>query len=137
MSVKKTGFFFNIELRPYRYGCVVSIGQTDAQIKAEMAKVDHAYKTKRSRDVMRAGIENPVPGYVVTWEADSFMRIREIPDTVQVQGVVIHELLHVVRHCLKTRGINMAGRGGQEAYCYLLEEAWNEVMGRVRAVLNE
>lgn len=124
------GMFFCFELRPYRYGFVVSIGQTDAEIKADMAKIDRKHKVKRKADVMDA-LKNRTPGFCVLWEADSFMFIRDMPMTVQGQGVVAHELLHVVRHCMRTRGIKMSGQSAEEAHCYLLEEAWNEVMGRV------
>lgn len=131
MSVKKRpGLFFAIELRPYRYGLVVSIGQTDAEIGAAMAKMDRTHGTKRGPDVMEA-LETVGPGFCVVWDSDSFVYIRDIPDTVQAQGVVVHELLHAVRHCMKVRSISMGDMNGQEAHCYLLEETWNEVMGRV------
>jgi len=117
-------------MRPYRYGFVVSIGQSDEELKADMRRIDRKQKTRRTKYVMAASA-TPGPGFCVMFENDSFMRIREIPRSVEGDGVVIHELLHVVRHCLKSRGINMSGTNGQEAYCYLLEEAWNEVMGRV------
>lgn len=124
------GLFFSIELRPYRYGLVVSIGQTDAEIRADMIRLDRRHKTGRVTDVIEA-MKGRWPGFVRTWEADSFMFIREMPVTVQGQGVVVHELLHVVRHCMRTRNMGMGGMNGQEAYCYLLEETWNQVMGRV------
>jgi hypothetical protein len=127
---KHRGLFFNIELKPYRYGLVVSIGQTNEEVDRAMKRLDKAHGIERRVEVMNA-LETPGPGFCVVWEADSFMCIRSMPIHVQDQGVVIHELVHVVQHCMNSRGMKMSGRTSQEAFCYLIEEAWNEIMGRV------
>lgn len=119
-----------MELRPYRYGLVVSIGQTEDELRRCMRRVDKKHNVERLGDVIEA-LKTPGPGFCCFWEADGFMYIREIPMTVQSQGVVVHELLHVIEHCMKSRGMKLSGVTSQEAYCYLIEEAWNEVMGRV------
>jgi hypothetical protein len=130
MKRKHKGLFFNIELKPYRYGLVVSIGQTPKEVDRCMRRIDRAHKTDRRADVMRA-IEVSTPGCFVAWDADGFLHIQNMPTTVQDQGVVIHELVHCIQHCMRTRGMNMSGRTSQEAFCYLIEETWNEIMGRV------
>lgn len=127
---KTKGLFFTLELQPYRYGLVVSIGQTDAQLKRSMERIDKKHGVERVGDVMEA-LKTPGPGFCCLWEADGFMYIREIPVTVQSQGVVVHELLHIIQHCMKSRGMKLSGVTSQEAYCYLTEQAWNDVMGRV------
>lgn len=124
------GIFFNTELPPYRYGLVVSIGQSDASIKRDLARIDKKFKVERTADVMLA-LKNRTPGFCVMWEADAFMFIEKMPLLVKDQGVVVHELLHIVRHCMRSRGIRMNNHSTEEAHCYLMEDLWNEVMSRV------
>mgnify|MGYP007112896503 FL=1 len=126
------GLFFTTELRPYRYGLVVSIGQTDAELKADLRKADRHFKCKRTAEIMaEAVLSKTWPGWVLNFEADSFMRMRELPSTIEQRGVMVHELLHVVRACMKSRNMRMSGRTGQEAYCYLLEELYIEFCHRI------
>lgn len=126
--------FYMREVSPYRYGLIVNIGQSDRQLEKHMRDVDARLNTDRTKEVIRVANRPNMQranGYVQNWKNDSLLRIMKMPETIEDRGTVVHELLHVVRACLKSRNIRMTGFAGQEAYCYLLEELHNDLFSRL------
>lgn len=127
--------FYTREIFPYRYGLVVSIGQTDAQLRASMQGLDRKLRTSHTEEVMLVAYKtNPehTKGYVQNWQSDSLMRIYTFPKSIGQRGAIVHELLHVVRACLWSRSLKMKGVTGQEAYCYLLEDLYIDLFRRLK-----
>lgn len=124
--------FWSTEVRPYRYGLVVSIGQTDRQLVASARVLDRKFGADRAKEVEEAAIRwAGCPGYVHRWTADALLRIRNIPKAVSDHGVLIHELTHVVHGVLKARGMNTDSTTGEEAFAYLIEQLHNDICVRL------
>lgn len=131
------GLFFTFELKPYRFGVAVSIAQDRNELSEDLKKLDRRFRTNARKNILAdwdraAQISTGMVVSVGENEGDAFMWLRDIPTTNATCGVLIHESLHLVTLCLCERGMDLGMDGSsQEPYCYLLEEVWNEVMGRV------
>lgn len=129
----KGGFCFNMEIKPYRYGLLMSIAQSRKQLKRSLKSADKHFGTNRADELLKHWDESDGwLGFVVNMDSsDSFVYLRDMPDTINTRGVMVHELLHLTFAVLKARRIDTEGMGGEEAHCYLLEELCNEVERRV------
>ena len=132
---KRKGHFFTLELRPYDYVVAVSVGQTDRELGAQLREVDRKHGINITGEMLEGVAKGPA--FMVSLVGkerrafDSFMYLKYPPVALADQGVLMHECLHVVRHCLRRANITMGGNNGEEAYCYLLEWMWKAVMERV------
>lgn len=125
------GLSFTVELKPYRYGLAVSMGQSRKELLKFARWIDKEYGSDRSGIIMDGFDKADSVGFCIRMDGDSFLYLRDLPTTITKQGVLIHELFHVARHCLISRDIDLSGRSTEEVYAYLMEEMWNEIMHRV------
>lgn len=129
------GIFFTTELPPYRFGVIVSVGQTRQQLSEDLKKVDRKFKTKARASILSSldSVSEISTGCVISiGDNDAIMWLRDMPETNATCGVLIHEAVHLATFCLVGRGMKMGKSGSsQEPYCYLIEHIWNEVMAHV------
>lgn len=134
---KRKGLFFTMELKPYRFGVAFSIGQDREALDKDLKDLDRKFNTNAREAILidYDRIEPISSGFVLSVgknEGDAFVWLRDIPTTNGTCGVAIHEFMHLVTLCLHGRGMELGSTASsQEPYCYLMEEVWNEVMGRV------
>ena len=121
----------HVELAPYRCGVLVSVGQSRGRLRRSLLDADRAYGTARADVVLKEFDEHDGPGFCLKFGRDSVIVLREMPMTVQQQGIVVHECLHAVHGAIGDIGISLEDRSGEEAYAYLLEHLFTSIMSRV------
>ena len=140
LKKKRTkGLFYTQSVKPYRYGLVVSIGQSLEELRASMEATDKEYGTDRAQEVIaqaEQAIGDGWPGFVFRMQSDSFFWLRDLPRCTSSYGVMVHELMHLVNGVMKSRGIRLSGTSTEEAYAYLIEELYIEMSNRVCRHLN-
>lgn len=121
MKNKKLNFI--IPLVVYPFDVMVSLGQTDEELKVSMAKynVDWSDKMKCTGKGL----------FYMTKENQSLIRQWNYPTTPEDYGSVQHEIFHCVTHILDRIGMKLVLYKSDEAYSYMVGFLTTEIYKRI------
>jgi hypothetical protein len=104
----------------YPFDIMVSIGQSDKELKKELNK--YFPKQYAKGNLWQYSSETSL-GCAVMFEGNqSLIRLRSKPKTPKEYSTMIHECLHITQFIMERVGIELKVNISDEAYCYL--HAW-------------
>lgn len=121
MKSKKLNFI--IPLVVYPFDVMISIGQTDAELKKIIEKT-----TTEWNDNMKCVGKGL---FYMTKENQSLIRLWNYPTTNEDYGTLQHEIFHCVTHILDRVGMKFVLQKSDEAYSYLVGYLTTEIYKRL------
>lgn len=102
---------FIVPLIVYPFDIMVSIGQSDDELKKSLSKTKTKWK-----DVMKCEGDGR---FVLNLDNTSIIRLRKYPSTPTDYGTIAHEIFHAVTFILDRVGMKLKLFSSDEAYAYL------------------
>lgn len=116
---------FIIPYHIYPFDLMVSIGETDAELKKALKE----YGTEWLDDY---SYEDKVEGrFVMNKKHQSLLRVPRKPTNPQDKGVLAHEIFHAVEFVLDRIGLPHTLETG-EAYAYLIDYITTEIYKKLK-----
>lgn len=114
---------FIIPLVVYPFDVMVSLGETDEQLKSKLKPFGVSW----SDDMQCIGIGR----FCMNEKNQSIIRLKHYPKTPQDFGCLQHEIFHCVTHLLNRMGMKLILLKSDEAYAYLVgyltEQIYNKI----------
>lgn len=113
---KEPAISFMLPLFPYTYNLLVSIGQSNKELRKTIAD----YKIKDTTDFV--GYEgHTCPAAYAIWPANltAAIRLKGLPRTSNNYAALAHEICHVVLGVMRGVGIRATSGDADEAYAYM------------------
>lgn len=130
MGAKSINFLVSLEVYPF--DIMVSMGQTDTQLRQSLNKYrwpDNSIK-EIEEDVM--GMSNTVQGRTMMLSCNrTILRMAEIPFSTRDYGYLSHEIFHAVSFILDRVGIKFELCKSDEAYAYLISYVTEKIYDRL------
>lgn len=121
-SVKKINFI--ISLVVYPYDIMVSMGQTDSELKVSLKKANCEWD-----DLMMLKGNGR---FYMNEKEQSLIRLEDYPTTNFELGTLAHEIFHVTTHILDRCGLKLKLGTSDEAYCYMIGFITREIYSKLK-----
>ena len=118
---------FIIPLVVYPFDVMVSIGQTDQELKKILKK--HGVNTKSG--LWKYG-KNGVGRAVVFETNQTLIRLPRVPKTPKELGSLNHEIFHAVTFIMHRIGMKLIVCKSDEAYAYLIGYLTEQILIRIK-----
>ncbi len=116
---KQKSLNFIIPLVVYPFDLMVSLGQTNEQLKNSLSKKDVDWEDNMK--IIGRGL------FYMNAKNQSILRLDVIPKTPEEYGFLQHEVFHAVTHILNRTGMKMVLMKSDEAYSYLIQYLTSEI----------
>ena len=103
---------FIVPLMVYPFDVMASIGQSDGELKKDLAK----YNIEWNDNFKIVGKGR----FIMTDKNQSLIRLLNYPDTNEMYGFLQHEIFHCVTHIMNRIGMKFKLHTSDEAYSYLV-----------------
>lgn len=120
----KKGINFIIPLVVYPFEIMVSIGQSDEELKTSLGKFNCDWDDKMSC------VGNG--RFYMNGENQTLLRLLDYPETNFELGTLQHEIFHCVTHILDRVGMKFILSKSDEAYSYLIGYITTEVYSKLK-----
>lgn len=107
---RRLNFFFPLEVYPYNI--VVSIAETDEELKKSLKKLHIEW----NEDMICPG-----SGRFIMKDKNVVIRIKSYPNNAFGISTVSHEAFHTTAHVLEDIGMSLVLSSNDEAFAYLLD----------------
>lgn len=114
---------FIIPLVIYPFDVMVSLGETDEELKSSLKKVN----TEWDDNMACVGKGR----FYMTEQKQSIIRLSVYPKTNEDYGTLAHEIFHAVTHILNVVGMKLAFFKSDEAYAYLMGYLTTEIYKKI------
>jgi len=113
MNKKIKPYYFIVPLVVYPFDVLVSIGQSDDELKEVLLK--HEIKWEKIIKLDGTG------RYILLKGNQSIIRTKNIVSTCEDYGILQHEIFHCVTYILDRIGMKFNLHESDEAYSYLIQ----------------
>ena len=119
-NLRRTSCRFLIELTPYHRHVYVSVGESDARLKAGLARLMPASLVEQWVELI--GPQHPSEDGKTAFIQGSgiVLRLRDYPTDARQFGVLAHEVFHVVEYLFTSVGLPHDPQTSSEAWAYMI-----------------
>lgn len=121
--MRKKSLNFIVELVVYPFDVMVSIGETDEEVKRKLKK----YDVQWDESLTMHGIGK----FLINKENKSLIRLKHYPQLPMDYGTLQHEIFHAVTWILDRCGMKFKLGTSDEAYSYLVGYLTKEIYKRI------
>lgn len=121
---RTTSKYFLIKLDVYPFHILVSIDQTDEQLKKVMRTLKVA---KEMIDEMPTMSTTSKGSTLMLPANQTIIRLKTLPNKYEFMAIVAHEALHATSFILNKVGIPFDQENSEEAYTYLMQHICYEI----------
>ncbi len=114
---------FIIPLVVYPFDVMVSLGETDEQLKKALSKYNVEWETFMECE--------GVGRFILTSKNQSIIRTKNYPKNPDDYGHLQHEIFHIVTHILGRIGMRFILLKSDEAYSYLVGYLTTEIYKKI------
>lgn len=115
---------FIVPLVIYPFDVMVSVGQSDDELKESLSKFNCEW------DESMSYIGNG--RFIINENNQSIIRLANYPETYFELGVLAHEIFHCVTHVLNRIGMKFILYKSDEAYSYLIGYLTEEIYNKLK-----
>ena len=115
---------FIIPLVVYPFDVMVSLNQTDKQLKKELDRFENC---EWDDDMKCPGVGRAI----ITNKNHSIIRLRNYPTTNVDYSHLQHEIFHIVTFVMEKIGLKLCLLKSDEAYAYLIQHLTKEIYDRI------
>lgn len=118
--LKQTSCRFLIELIPYSRHLYVSLGESDARLKAGLTRLMSSSRVEEWVELI--GPQQPAEDGKTAFIQGSgiVLRLRDYPTDARQYGVLAHEVFHAVEYLFASVGLPHEAQTSSEAWAYMI-----------------
>lgn len=123
----KQNFF--IELEIYPFDVMISVDESDDELR----KTLQGYKIDSDEIENLMNMPETTRGRHVFFKSShqTVVRLVSQPKRIEMEGVIIHEIFHVVTYIFKSIGMKLKLEVSDEAYAYLMQYLTEKIFTKI------